>query len=74
MKLYLIKVKNAELYIKVQTEIPMQIVLTTQKYATPFFEKSENFIKEIINDFKNQKIAELETIEFEQKNTIWHRQ
>ena len=70
MKLYLIKVKNAELYIKVQTEIPMQIVLTTQKYATPFFEKSENFIKEIINDFKNQKIAELETIEFEQKNTI----
>lgn len=70
MKLYLIKVKNAELYIKVQTEIPMQIVLTTQKYATPFFEKSENFIKEIINDFKNQNIAELETIEFEQKNTI----
>lgn len=72
MKLYLIKVKNAELYIKVQTEIPMQIVLTTQKYATPFFEKSENFIKEIINDFKNQNIAELETLEFEQKNTIWH--
>ena len=63
-KCYFIKVKNNDLYVKVASEIPMQIVFTTQKYATPFFEKSQNFITEIINDFKNQNIADLEIVSY----------
>ena len=70
MELYLIKVKNAELYVKIQSEIPMNIVFTTKKYATLFFKKDENFIKEIITEYKNQNVAELEIIEFEQKKAI----
>lgn len=70
MKLYFIKVKNSELYVKVLSEMPLQIVLSTKKYASPFFENHKGFIQKVINDFKNQKIADLEIVEFSESGSF----
>ena len=62
MRVFL-RIKDTELFLKIN-EISKIPQFTLLKYASNFDKvQDKEFINSIINDFKNQKVAELEVIE-----------